>query len=97
VLASRLSDDVVLIEVKAGRLTERRLHDAELRLQEAVANRRSRLGLLVYHDADGRQFPPQQTTPLVVRIALQDLAERLGKQPFLDVLTEELTKATERI
>jgi hypothetical protein len=96
-LASRLSDDVVLIEVKAGRLTERRVHDAELRLQEAITNRRSRLGLLVYHDADGRRFPLRQATPLVVRIALQDLVERLGEQSFLGVLTEEMAQTTERI
>jgi hypothetical protein len=97
VLASRLSDDVVLVEVKAGSLSEQRVHDAELRLQEAVTNRRSRLGLLVYHDADGRRFPPRQTAPLVVRIALQDLVERLGQQSFIELLTEEMAKATERI
>lgn len=97
VLPSRLSDDVVFVEVKAGKLTEQRLREAELQLQNLVVERRSPVGLLIYHDRDGRRFPAARPAPLVARIALEDLIERLGTQDFLQVLTEELSKATERI
>ncbi|GAA2166328.1 hypothetical protein GCM10009727_85800 [Actinomadura napierensis] len=97
VLPSRESDEIALVEVLAGHLNERRLHDSELRLQEATLNRRAQLGVLLYDSRDGRRFPAKRTTPLVLRLALEDLIEQLGYKSFSEVLTEEVTKATERI
>ncbi|MFB9196632.1 hypothetical protein ACFFWA_27010 [Actinomadura verrucosospora] len=97
VLPSRESDEIALIEVLAGHLNERRLHDSELRLQEATLDRRAQLGVLLYDSIDGRRFPAKRTTPLVLRLALEDLIEQLGHKSLSEVLTEEVAKATERI
>lgn len=97
VLPSRSSSEVVFVQVKAGRLDERRLHDAELRLQEAIIDRHGQLGLLVYQDNDGRLLPPRRAMPLVVRIALEDLIHRLGNEDFRQILDDEVAKAAERI
>jgi hypothetical protein len=97
VLPDQLSDEMTFIQVKSGHLDERRLHDAELRLQETVINRRCQLGVLIYHDAEGRRLPAATTTPLIVRIALEDLILRLGRENFRRVLDDEVASAVERI
>ncbi|WP_147340997.1 restriction endonuclease [Actinomadura logoneensis] len=96
VLPDRLSGDITYIQIKAGRLDERRLHDEELRLREAVLRRHCQYGVLIYHDADGRKLPSKRATPLVVRIALEDLIHRLGNKDFRRILSEELAEAAER-
>jgi hypothetical protein len=96
-LSSRQSDDVVLVEVKAGPLSEERLRDAERQLRNAVMHRHASLGLLVYHDVSGKKFPQSATQPMVVRIALADLIDRLAVQDFSDILTSEVAEAMERM
>jgi hypothetical protein len=57
-LAFVTSDDsssVVLAEVKYGKLSEQRLRQAEQQLQGYVIERQADLGLVIYHDAEGRQ------------------------------------------
>lgn len=78
---------VMLVEVKAGKLTEDRLIAAEVRLQERVETTRAQLGVLVYHDAMGREFPARYATGVaVVRLSLRELIAQLSTQNLPDVI-----------
>lgn len=72
-LPSRNDSDVVIAEIKAGRLTEGRLAEAEQQLQRHVLERHASLGLLLYHDFDGKNLPNEQVTPLIARMSVRQL------------------------
>lgn len=90
------SDDsaaVMLVEVKAGKLTEDRLIAAEVRLQERVEATRAQLGVLVYHDVMGHQFPARYATgPSVIRLPLKELIGQLGDRSLQDVIASTVAQ-----
>jgi hypothetical protein len=73
VLPSRSSTEILLIEVKAGRLSEQRLSDAERQLQTYVIERHASLGLVVYHDFADNHWSSPRTIPLVIRMSAREL------------------------
>lgn len=86
-----ITDDsrvVVLVELKTGRLDEGRLRAAEEQLQRFVMARHAGLGLVVYHDTKGRQFPGSNATPLITRISVEELASQLTSQPLTKVIAD---------
>ena len=76
--ASADSPGVMLMEIKAGRLTEPVLSTAEAQLQDHVRSSSSKLGVLVYYDLEHKHLPSPQPREAVVRIPLEDLIEQLG-------------------
>jgi hypothetical protein len=90
------SDDsaaVMLVEVKAGKLTEDRLIAAEVRLQERVENTRAQLGVLVYHDIMGRIFLARYATgAAVIRLPLKELIAQLGTRNLSDVIASAVAQ-----
>ncbi|WP_269855170.1 hypothetical protein [Streptomyces sp. RPT161] len=86
-IPSEDSSAVMLIEVKAGKLTEDQLVAAEVRLQGRVDASRAQLGVLIYYDLKGRGFPARYTTgAAVVRLRLEDLIEQLGTRSLPEVI-----------
>ncbi len=73
VLPSRSSTEILLIEVKAGRLSEERLSGAERQLQSYVIERHANLGLVLYHDFADNHWPSPRTIPLVIRMSAREL------------------------
>jgi hypothetical protein len=78
VLPSRESAEILLVEVKAGRLTEERLAAAESQLQSYVLGRHAGLGLLLYHDFDGQHLPSRHTIPLIIRLSVREMIAGLA-------------------
>ena len=78
VLPARTSSDVLLVEVIVGRLTEKRLARAELQLQLYVADRHTSLGLVLYHDFEGKHWPTRQSVPGVIRMSVRELIAGLA-------------------
>ena len=76
-LPSRTAGDVVIVEIKAGHLTERQLDEAEQQLQQHVIERHTSLGLLLYHDFEDRHLPNKHATPLIVRMSVRELVAGL--------------------
>jgi hypothetical protein len=72
-LPSRTDADVVIVEIKAGHLSERPLAEAEQQLQRHVLERHASLGLLLYHDFDGKNLPNEHVTPLIARMSVREL------------------------
>jgi hypothetical protein len=88
-LPSRGAGDVVLVEIRAGRLTQQGLSRAEERLQRYVIERQAGLGVLIYHDFEGKNLPARHTTPLVVRLSARQLIAGLA--------TDTLPRLLERV
>lgn len=78
VLPTRTSSNVLLVEVAVGRLTDERLARAELQLQAYVANRHTSLGLVLYHDFEGKHWPSRQNLPDVIRMSVRELIAGLA-------------------
>ena len=94
------SDDspgVILVQAKYGQLDERRLRDAEQKLQGYVIDRKAGLGLVLYHDSLGRQFPQRQTVPLIVRLSVEELVKQLATRSLTQVLSDATASAIDRI
>lgn len=72
-LSSRDAADVVLVEIKAGRLTEDVLAAAEQQLHDYVVSRHAALGLVLYHDFEDQNLPSIHTIPLVIRMSVRQL------------------------
>jgi len=84
----------VLVEVKAGHLSEQRLRQAELQLQHYLAQTNARAGLLIYFDQMGRRFPSSPSTwPLVVRFDVRDFADIVSRGQLVAALLAERNKA----
>jgi hypothetical protein len=97
VLPSRESADILLVEVKAGRLTEQRLTAAEEQLQEYVLARHASLGLVLYHDFEGKHLPSRHTTPLVIRMSVRELIAGLATNTFPQLISGVVSDAIKRM
>ena len=85
----------VLVEVKAGRLSEQRLQQAELQLLRYLTQTNARAGLLIYLDQTGRRFPSSPAKwPLVVRFDVRDFADVIARGELVTTLIAERNKAT---
>ncbi len=79
----------LLVEVKAGNLSQDRLKTAEAHLLRALHEAGARLGLLLYLDAEGRRFPQRAwEIPNVLRFDLEDLAVALLDRPLASIVLE---------
>jgi hypothetical protein len=87
VLPSRNSGDILLVEVKAGRLTEASLAKAEVQLQSYVLARHASLGLVLYHDFKGKHFPSLRTVPLIIRMSVRELISGLATNTFPQLIS----------
>ncbi len=76
-LPTRDAAGVVLVEIKAGRLSEDILAAAERQLGDYVIERHASLGLLLYHDLEGQNLPSKGTVPLVIRMSVRQLVAGL--------------------
>lgn len=80
----------ILVEVKIGDLSLYTLERAEQQLRRSIQTTNASAGLLVYADRRGRHFKPSKLKlPLVIRLELQDLVERLSKHPIDYILLSE--------
>jgi Restriction endonuclease len=79
-------NNLVFIQAKAGRVSERSLSSLEGQLQNIVLENRANLGLLVYYDREGTEFAPRSSTPLVISFSLKSLAQLLATQSLVQVL-----------
>lgn len=91
------SSGVILVEAKYGNLDERRLRDAEQQLQRHVLDRRAVLGLVIYHESNGRQFPQRSTLPRIVRLSVEELVGQLATHSLTQVLSDATASAIDRI
>jgi hypothetical protein len=91
------SPEVILIEAKYGQLNEGRLRDAEQQLQGYVIDRKAGLGLVVYHDSLGRQFPQRRAVALIVRLSVEELVRQLATRSLTQVLSDATASAIDRI
>jgi len=84
----------VLVEIKAGRLSEERLREAELQLQHYLTQTNARAGLLIYLDQRDQRFPSSPSTwPLVVRLDVRDFVDVLARGELVATLIAERNKA----
>jgi predicted RecB family endonuclease len=91
------SGSVILVEAKSGRLDEHRLREAEEELQSYVINRQAGLGLVIYHDSLGRQFPQHQPTPLTVRLSIEELVRQLETRSLTRVISDATNAAIDQM
>jgi hypothetical protein len=97
VLPSRDSGDIVLVEIKAGNLTESALARAEERLQSYVLTRHAALGLVLYHDFTGNHFPSTSTTPLIIRMSVRELVAGLATNNLPQLISGVVRDAIRRM
>jgi len=87
----------VLVEVKAGQLSEQFLREAESQLRHYLTKTNARVGLLIYFDQSGRRFPASSPEwPLVVRLDVRDFIDLLSENALATVLIAERNKAVHR-
>jgi hypothetical protein len=82
------SPEVILIELKAGHLSEKRVNAAEWRLARYLDMQSSRVGLVVYHDLLGRKFQSKSLISGVARISADDLIQALGSGELHKVIAD---------
>lgn len=82
------SPNVILVETKAGSLSEARLREAEQQLRRYVKDRQAAVGLLIYHDTLGRKFPANEQRPLITRLSLEELLDQLGSHSLSKVISD---------
>jgi hypothetical protein len=97
VLPSRSSTEILLIEVKAGRLNEARLAEAERELQGYVMERHASLGLVLYHDFAGNHWPSPRTIPLVIRMSARELVAGLKTNSLPQLINGVARDAARRL
>ncbi|MFD4955253.1 hypothetical protein [Streptomyces sp. NPDC058451] len=91
------SSDIVLVELKAGHLTEKRLSEAEKQLQALVIERHAKYGMVLYHDVEGRPLRSRHSTPLILRVPARELIHRLADDPLSKVLDTAVIEAVGRL
>ncbi|MFF7525966.1 hypothetical protein [Streptomyces pseudovenezuelae] len=96
-MPSARSSDIVLVELKAGLLSEKLLAAAERKLQRFVIHRQAKYGMVLYHDVNGRTLPSRESTPLIVRMSARELIEKLAADPLPKVLDDAVATAVERM
>lgn len=82
------ASSVILVEARTGQLDELRLREAEQRLQNYVIERQAGLGLVIYHDSRGRQFPSRRSTPLIARLSIEELVGKLESRSLTQVISD---------
>ena len=66
----------ILVEVKAGNLTDKKIEDAATQLRKHVANTHGRCALLIYWDQANREFPSLSAEwPLVLQLSGSSLIQ----------------------
>jgi hypothetical protein len=79
----------LLVEIKAGNLTQESIHSAEIRLRSYVEKTHGRSGLLIYWDRQNREFPPVgKGWPLIFRLSGEKLTRLIRERR----LPEELIR-----
>ncbi|MFC8256969.1 hypothetical protein ACFUNF_04790 [Streptomyces sp. NPDC057291] len=91
------STDIILVELKAGHLSEATLSGAEEQLQRFVIERQAKYGIVLYHDTYGRSLPNRHSTPLIVRMSARELIQRLAGEPLPKVLDAAVVEAVGRM
>jgi hypothetical protein len=77
----------LLVEVKAGNLTQESIHRAELQLRSYVQKTHGRSGLLIYWDWQNREFPPvEKGWPVIFRLSGEALTRLVREQRLPDEL-----------
>lgn len=80
----------ILIEIRMGRLSERVLERIEAQMRHYLSRTNARSGLLIYFDRQGRRFNRSKLQlPLVIRLNMYDLVEKLAEHPIDRVLLRE--------
>ena len=97
VMPSRSSGEILLVEIKAGRLTEAMLDAAERQLQQSVLDRHASLGLLLYHDFTGKHWPSARTIPLIIRMSVRELVAGLATNTLPQLITGVARDAARRM
>lgn len=70
----------VLVEVKAGNLTDKKIEDAAAQLRKHVANTHGRCALLIYWDQANREFPSLSAEwPLVLKLSGSNLIKLVAE------------------
>jgi hypothetical protein len=95
-LPSRDAADIVLVEIKVGRLNQDVLAAAERQLHDYVVSRRADLGLVLYHDFEGRNLPSTSATPLIVRMSVRQLIAGLVTNSLPQLLRGVVSDAARR-
>jgi hypothetical protein len=88
------SREPIYVELKRGNLNNAILSKSERNLSEAILQRGGGLGVLLYLDSGGSEFVQETTVPLVVRLEMSSLVERLRVVPFERILSDEIAKAS---
>lgn len=97
VMPSRTSSEIVLVEIKAGRLSEATLDAAERQLQRSVLDRHASLGLVLYHDVAGQHWPSPRTIPLIIRMSVRELVGGLVTNTLPQLISGIAKDAARRI
>jgi hypothetical protein len=84
---------VILAQVKYGRLTREQIQRAERRLEENVRLRNAGLGLLIYQDQGGREFPATHPSPLVARLPFEEFVRSLSSSSLNKVISDAFAQA----
>ena len=80
----------ILIELKMGNLSETFLERAEAQMRRYLSKTNTRSGLLIYFDRKGRHFNRSKLQlPLVIRLDIYDLIQRLAEHSIDRVLLHE--------
>jgi hypothetical protein len=93
-LPSRESGEVVVAELKVGHLDETRLSRAEEQLQAYVGARHASIGLVLYHDFQGRHFPSHRANPPVIRLSVRELIAGLVTNSLPQLISLVVDDAT---
>jgi hypothetical protein len=97
VMPSRSSGEILLVEIKAGRLAEAILDGAERQLQQSVLDRHASLGLVLYHDFAGEHWPSPRTIPLIIRMSVRELVAGLQTNTLPQLITGVARDAARRM
>lgn len=80
----------ILVELKMGNLSESILNTAERQMQNYLTKTNTRSGLIIYLDRKGNRFNRSKLRlPLVIRLDVFDLIEKIEKLPLDSVLLHE--------
>jgi hypothetical protein len=77
----------ILVEIKAGRLSQARIDEAYHQLSQHLIRAKVRLGILRYRDLAGARFKVAAThLPLVICLSIEDLIDSLRLGTFTRTL-----------
>lgn len=96
-MPSGRSGDIILVELKAGNISEKQLAAAEEQLQRYVIGRQAKYGIVLYHDVSGRMLSSHHSTPLILRMPARELIQKLANDPLPKVLDDAVGEAAGRM